>query len=246
LQLSHVTVKLSGRTIISDITFDIGQGEIVTLIGPNGAGKTTLLRLILGLMPATSGHIWRHPKWHVGYMPQRIQINPHMPLTVRRFLEMYALQYQADGGVLDHALQTAGAGNLEHQSIHTLSGGELQRVMLARALMNSPNVLILDEPTQAIDIAGQRDFYQLMTRLAKESGLAVILVSHDLHMVMAASDKVLCLNGHICCAGTPKAVQTSEAYLQLFGPGPFQGPIEELAYYPHDHTHDHHHAPDPE
>lgn len=239
--LDQINVHRGSRIILSNISLSIQQGEIVTVIGPNGAGKTTLLKVILGLTDITSGQIWRDHDWRVGYMPQLTRMNTLLPISVDRFLKGYMPSDIAPQMLFDVAQKT-GVHGLLSSSLHKLSGGEVQRVMLARALLAQPNILIMDEPTQGLDIAGQRAFYSLIQSIVKETDCAAILVSHDLHTVMAASHRVVCLNGHICCMGTPKSVQSSDAFAQLFGPSQ----SETLALYAHDpehdHTHGHHHT----
>nr|WP_226644378.1 zinc ABC transporter ATP-binding protein ZnuC [Microbulbifer variabilis] len=224
-----VALQLAGRQLLRDISVELTQGEIVTLIGPNGAGKTTLLRLLLGLSKPTSGTVWRQPGLRIGYMPQRLHIDNSMPMSVQRFLQlgqsdMKAVQAQA-------ALDRVGAGQLLKASLANLSGGEMQRVLLARAASRKPQLLVLDEPTQGVDVGGQSELYQLIATLRDELGCGVLLVSHDLHLVMAATDRVLCLNQHICCHGHPEQVSRDPAYLALFG--------DKVAPYTHQHNHQH-------
>ncbi|WP_152450382.1 zinc ABC transporter ATP-binding protein ZnuC [Microbulbifer sp. THAF38] len=224
-----VALQLAGRQLLRDISVELTQGEIVTLIGPNGAGKTTLLRLLLGLTKPTSGTVWRQPGLRIGYMPQRLHIDNSMPMSVQRFLQLgqpgvKAAQAQA-------ALDRVGAGQLLQASLANLSGGEMQRVLLARAASRKPQLLVLDEPTQGVDVGGQSELYQLIATLRDELGCGVLLVSHDLHLVMAATDKVLCLNQHICCHGHPEQVSRDPAYLALFG--------DKVAPYTHQHNHQH-------
>ena len=199
------------------------------MIGPNGAGKTTLLRLLLGLTRPSVGKVWRRPGLRLGYMPQRLQIDPSMPMSVLRFLQLG--QAQLDRPQAEAALQRVGAGQLADASLAALSGGEMQRVLLARAASRRPQLLVLDEPTQGVDIGGQGEVYQLIAALRDELGCGVLLVSHDLHLVMAATDKVLCINQHICCEGHPEQVSRDPAYLELFG--------DKLAPYTHQHNHEH-------
>lgn len=220
-----------GRVLIDGISISIHAGEIVSLIGPNGAGKTTLLKLLLGLANADSGSIQRHPDLRIGYMPQRFHVDPNLPLQVSRFMRLTCHDAQA----VSHALQRTGAHGLLDAPLQGLSGGEFQRVLLARALLRQPNLLVLDEPAQGVDIKGQAAFYRLIARLRDELGCGVLLVSHDLHLVMASSDRVICLNQHVCCEGTPDAVSTNPAYLELFG----EPALEGLGVYTHHH--DHHH-----
>ena len=220
-----------GRALINRIHLDIHAGEIVSLIGPNGAGKTTLIKLLLGLLSPVEGRIDRRADLRVGYMPQRFHVDPNLPLQVSRFMQLTS----RDNAAIDHALRRTGALPLMSHPLQGLSGGEFQRVLLARALLRKPNLLVLDEPAQGVDIKGQAAFYRLIAELRDELHCGVLLVSHDLHLVMASSDRVICLNQHICCEGTPDAVSTNPAYLELFG----EPALEGLGVYTHHH--DHHH-----
>ncbi|WP_299584963.1 zinc ABC transporter ATP-binding protein ZnuC [uncultured Microbulbifer sp.] len=224
-----VALQLSGRQLLRDISLELMQGEIVTLIGPNGAGKTTLLRLLLGLTKPSTGAIWRRPGLRIGYMPQRLHIDNSMPMSVQRFLQLGQPGIKA--AQAQTALDRVGAGQLLQASLANLSGGEMQRVLLARAASRKPQLLVLDEPTQGVDVGGQSELYQLIATLRDELNCGVLLVSHDLHLVMAATDRVLCLNQHICCHGHPEQVSRDPAYLELFG--------DKVAPYTHQHNHQH-------
>ncbi len=229
---NRISLKLGARTVIEDVTLTIHAGEIVTVIGPNGAGKTTLGRLMLGLAKPDSGSIDRAPKIRVGYVPQRFAIDAAIPLDVARFM---TLGVRANAAEVVAALEETGAAHLARSSIATLSGGEFQRVLLARALMAAPDFLVLDEPVQAVDYAGEAQLYDLIAAIRNRRGCGVLLISHDLHMVMKASDKVICLNRHICCQGGPQAVANDPAYLKLFG---LSG-LDALGIYRHRHDHAH-------
>lgn len=220
-----------GRVLIDSIGLSIHAGEIVSLIGPNGAGKTTLVKLLLGLLAPDSGNVSHHPALRIGYMPQRFHVDPNLPLQVSRFMRLTGNDRQA----VIAALQRTGAQNLLDSPLQGLSGGEFQRVLLARTLLRRPNLLVLDEPAQGVDIKGQAAFYRLIAQLRDELNCGVLLVSHDLHLVMASSDRVICLNQHICCEGSPDAVSTNPAYLELFG----EPALEGVGVYTHHH--DHHH-----
>jgi zinc transport system ATP-binding protein len=220
-----------GKTILQDVSLKVDKGEILTLIGPNGAGKTTLTRLLLGLIKPDSGTIARHPRLRLGYMPQKLVIESHLPLSVERFLKLARKQRLPITDVADDL----GIGSLFNRPIHAISGGELQRVLLARALLGEPNLLVLDEPVQGVDVAGQIQLYQLIVELRDKLGCGVIMVSHDLHLVMASTDTVVCLNHHICCHGHPDTVSSDPAFLELFG----QPQNASLAIYTHHHDHVH-------
>lgn len=222
-----------GRTILADIDIDISPGEIVTVIGPNGAGKTTLVRALLGLEPLDKGDIRRKPGLVIGYAPQRFDVDRAIPLTVARFI---ALGRSCGPDELTRVLKDVGAGALAERQLAQLSGGELQRVVLARALIRSPDLLVLDEPVRGVDYAGEAELYTLIGRLRTERGFGVLLVSHDLHVVMAQSDRVICLNRHVCCSGVPQSVAQHPEYARLFGPQAARA--FGLYHHHHDHSHD--------
>ncbi|MEE8172294.1 MAG: zinc ABC transporter ATP-binding protein ZnuC [Alphaproteobacteria bacterium] len=225
-------VRRAGQSILSGVSLELSGNEIVSLIGPNGAGKTTLIRAILGLIPHQEGRIEKAPNLVIGYMPQRLAIDPVLPLTVRRFLRMAA---KAGKGEILTVLGEVGVPQLLESQVQTLSGGEFQRVLLARALLRNPDLLVLDEPAQQVDFQGQIDMFELIEGLRRSRGCGVLVVSHDLHMVMRATDRVLCLNGHICCSGAPEAVSAHPEYVALFGPRA----AESVALYHHHHRHAH-------
>ncbi len=224
-------VHVGGRELIRHIDLEVLRRRILTVIGPNGAGKTTLVRLALGLLAPTAGTIQRAPGLRVGYMPQRLSLPESMPLRVRRFL---ALAHPNTASLLENARQI-GVSHLLDRPMQGLSGGETQRVLLTRALLGHPDLLVLDEPVQGIDVNGQAELYRLIVRLRDERGCAVMMVSHDLHLVMAATDEVLCINQHVCCSGHPDAVSQHPAYLDLFG----AADAKTLAVYTHHHDHQH-------
>ncbi len=226
------------RRILHDIDLAIMPGEIVTIVGPNGAGKTTLLRALIGAARPTGGEVRRRAGLRIGYTPQRLAIDRTMPLTVDRFL---ALGGARDPAARAEALATAGIPGLGPTQVADLSGGELQRAALARALLRAPHLLILDEPTQGLDQPGEAAFYRLIERVRRETGAGVCMVGHNLHVVMSAADRVICLNGHVCCEGTPIQVSEAPEYRALFGLGT-QG---ALALYRHEHDHSHHHGHGP-
>jgi zinc transport system ATP-binding protein len=229
----------AGRTILQGVDIDIGAGEIVTLIGPNGAGKTTLVRLLLGLDSADRGSIRRKAGLVVGYAPQRFEVDRAVPLTAARFV---ALGRKLSRARIASALAEVGAGGVAERQLGELSGGELQRVILARSLSRSPGLLVLDEPLRGVDYAGEAELYALIGRLRTEHRLGVLLVSHDLHVVMAQSDRVICLNRHVCCSGVPHSVAQHPEYARLFG----AQAARALALYHHQHDHRHDLAGDPD
>jgi zinc transport system ATP-binding protein len=228
----HLCVRHGRTEVLHDITLQIAAGEIVTVLGPNGSGKSTLLRALLGMIPAAGGRVLRQAGLRVGYVPQRLAIDRAMPITVRRFL---SLPERVTDAAAVAALDRVGLSGLAGRQMTDLSGGQFQRVLLARALIHDPQLLVLDEPTQGLDQQGEAAFYRLIAEVRDATGVGVLMVSHDLHVVMAASDRVICLNGHICCEGTPRVVSTAPEYRALFGLGT-QG---ALALYQHVHDHDH-------
>ncbi|QMU59682.1 MAG: ATP-binding cassette domain-containing protein [Boseongicola sp.] len=230
-----VSVKLGGKTVLAHVDFGIEPGEIVTVVGPNGSGKSTLLRTLVGAQRASSGVVTRQRGLKIGYVPQRLYIDQTLPLNVRRFLD---LPRAIDDEVAAEALGQAGATGLENSQMSGLSGGQFQRVLLARALLNKPDILILDEATQGLDQPGSAAFYQRIETVRKSTGCAILMVSHELHVVMAASDRVICLNGHVCCEGAPEHVASAPEYRALFGTGTHGA----LALYRHEHNHSHDHS----
>jgi zinc transport system ATP-binding protein len=233
LSARGVSLARGGRTILEHVDIDIGPGEIVTLIGPNGAGKTTLVRALLGLEKADSGTIARRPGVKIGYAPQRFDRDPAIPVTVERFL---ALGLPDAGADVPAVLDEVGAKRVAGQQLHGLSGGELQRVVLARALLRNSNLLVLDEPVRGVDYVGEAELYGLIGRLRTTRGLGVLLVSHDLHVVMAQSDRVICLNRHVCCSGVPETVSQHPEYARLFGAQAARA--FAVYHHAHDHSHD--------
>lgn len=222
----------NGRDLLEGIDLDIQKREIVTLIGPNGAGKTSLVRLLLGLEAPDRGEIWRQRNMRIGYVPQRFDVDSVIPMTVERFLR---LGDEAPLPRIRAILDEVGAGQTARQQLSQLSGGELQRVVLARALLRDPDLLVLDEPVQGVDYTGEAELYNLIARLRDERGFGVLLVSHDLHIVMARSDRVVCLNRHVCCSGVPETVAQHPAYARLFG----AEAARAFAVYQHHHDHSH-------
>jgi zinc transport system ATP-binding protein len=237
---TNLSVRLGGAEVLSQISFAVAPAEIVTVLGPNGSGKSTLLRALLGMVPLAGGAVTRTPGLRIGYVPQKLAIDPSFPLSVRRFLSLPRRVGDAEAEAVLARVGMAGSGA---KPLAGLSGGQLQRVMLARALLGRPGLLVLDEPTQGLDQPGEAAFYRLIAEVRQETGAAVLMVSHDLHVVMAASDRVICLNHHICCEGTPRVVSAAPEYRALFGLGT-QGALA-LYQHRHDHSHDesheHHH-----
>lgn len=226
-------LTLTGRTILDNIDIAVHGGEIVTLIGPNGAGKTSLARLLLGVIKPASGTVTRKQGLRVGYVPQRFPVDATIPINVRRFL---TLGVRASENDIHSALQEVGAEHLIGHPIAGLSGGEFQRVCLARALIGEPELLVLDEPAQAVDFSGEIQLYKLITDIRNRRGCGVLMISHDLHVVMGASDRVICISGHVCCEGVPDKVASHPEYARLFGPE--AGKTVAIYRHRHDHEHD--------
>lgn len=238
LSLQHIGLTLEQRPILTDISMVIEPGQIITIIGPNGAGKTSLLRIAIGLQQPTSGLRQAIKGLRIGYMPQKLHIDASMPITVERFLQLT----HGSKRDIDDALALTNIERIKHSPLQRLSGGETQRVLLARAILRKPQLLVLDEPAQGVDITGQQELYQLIHQLRDQQTdgvkTAVLMVSHDLHLVMAATDHVLCINQHLCCSGNPHDVKQHPEYLKLFGDD-----SSALAVYTHHHhqcDHSHH------
>lgn len=222
-----------GRPLVEGIDLTIARGEIVTLIGPNGSGKSTTAKMATGVLKPTSGTVIRKPGLTIGYVPQKLSIDWTLPLTVERLM---TLTGSFSSGAIEAALSAVGALRLRHAAVQELSGGEFQRVLFARAMIRKPDLLVLDEPVQGVDFSGEVALYELVRQIRDTTGAGILMISHDLHVVMAETDTVLCLNGHVCCRGTPSAVKSSPEYLALVGPRA----ASTLAIYEHHHDHEHH------
>jgi len=233
IEAKDLFIELSGHKILTNINFNITPGEIVVIVGPNGSGKTTFIRSIIGAIEPSSGVCLRKPGLRLGYVPQRLTVEKTMPLKVSSFLTLPKKHSKKE---IEKALTLCGVLGLEDRQLAELSGGQFQRVVLARALLGKPEVLVMDEPTQGLDQPGEADFYKLIEDIRREIQCAIIMVSHDLHVVMRAADRVLCLNGHVCCEGAPTVVASAPEYRALFG----NGTRGTLALYRHEHDHDHH------
>ena len=227
-----LSIRRGGHLIVDKVDLAVAPGEIVILIGPNGSGKTTLVRALLELMEPDAGRVTRRLSLTIGYVPQVLHVDPTLPLTVRRFL---TLGTRASGRDLEAALREVGVPHLLDQPVQGLSGGQLRRVLLARALLRDPDLLVLDEPTAGVDVSGQAALYDLIKTIRDKRGCGVLLISHHLHLVMAAADRVVCLNHHVCCEGRPESVSRNPAYLDLFG----EAGTDAIAVYTHQHDHDH-------
>lgn len=232
--VERLSLAFGGQTVLSDVSLSVARGEIVTIVGPNGSGKTSLLRAIIGAVRPSAGKVVRAPGLKIGYVPQKLFIDPTLPITVARFLRLPA---GATPDAIARALDAAGVPDLSARQMAQLSGGQFQRVLLARALIAQPDLLLLDEATRGLDQPGSAAFYRQIEAVRQQTGCAVLMISHELHVVMSASDRVICLNGHVCCEGTPATVASAPEYRALFGTGTGGA----LALYRHDHDHDHDH-----
>ncbi|MEM6385362.1 MAG: metal ABC transporter ATP-binding protein [Pseudomonadota bacterium] len=232
LAVEDLSVRYGANTVLSHVDLSIEAGEIVTIVGPNGSGKTSLFRAVIGAVQPSTGKITRKQSLRIGYVPQKLHIDPTLPITVERFLRLAS---DADVNSCDSALEKAGVPDLLKRQMSDLSGGQFQRILLARALLGTPHLLLLDEATQGLDQQGSAGFYKQIEEVRNETGCAVLMISHELHVVMSASDRVVCLNGHVCCAGTPAIVASAPEYRALFG----SGTGGALALYRHEHDHSH-------
>ena len=232
MALNNISIEINKQKILYDVSLSINLNQIITILGPNGAGKSTLVKVILGLISPTTGTIKRASDLTIGYVPQSINLNPTLPITVERFMHLNKQLHYTD---IIKTLSLVKAEYLIDRSMHQLSGGELQRVLLAQALAKRPKLLILDEPTQGVDINGQVLLYDLIMDAKTEFNCGVVMVSHDLHLVMAKTDEVICLNHHICCSGTPASVSNDPEFISLFG----QHGASQIALYKHHHNHNH-------
>ena len=233
LRANSIGYSQGRRVILDGISFDLRRAQITTIIGPNGAGKSTLTNIVNGLISDYSGSVERAPGLRIGYLPQKVHVNTLMPLSVERLLR---LTHKAADSEIDHALAQTEVGYLRDRQVRSLSEGELKRVLLARTTLGRPDLIVLDEPTAGVDVSGEIRMYQLIGELREQLRCAVLMVSHDLHLVMSQTDQVLCLNQHLCCSGLPESVSQHPEYLALFG----QQASESIAVYAHHHDHEHH------
>lgn len=234
ISLQSLSVKFGRNTVMRDVNLSVDAGEIVTIVGPNGSGKSTLLRTMIGAINPDTGSVVKKLGLKIGYVPQKLQLDPTLPMTVQRFM---GLPLRVAGQKIKTALENANVAGLAGRQMSDLSGGQFQRVLLARAILHDPDILLLDEATQGLDQPGSAAFYRQIADLRDRLGCAIVMVSHELHVVMAASDRVICVNGHICCEGRPEAVASAPEYRALFG----SGTGGALALYRHEHAHHHHH-----
>jgi len=233
LLTAHEIGFRQGRRLVLDrVSFELERGQITTIIGPNGAGKSTLINIVTGLIPSFEGVLERPSDLRIGHLPQKVYVNTLMPLSVERLLRLTRNPADAD---IDRALAQTGVAYLKRRQVRSLSEGELKRVLLARTTLGQPDLIVLDEPTSGVDVTGEIRMYELIGELRDELNCAVLLVSHDLHLVMSQTDQVLCLNQHLCCSGLPESVSRHPEYQALFG----RQAAESIAVYTHDHDHEH-------
>ncbi|MDY4280174.1 MAG: zinc ABC transporter ATP-binding protein ZnuC [[Pasteurella] mairii] len=232
VELQDINVQFGQQSALQEINLSIYPNSVMTIVGPNGGGKSTLLKVLLKLVAPTSGKVIHNKNLRIGYVPQKIHLDHSLPLTVEKFL---ALKREISAQEITQALALFSITHLAKNQMHKLSGGEMQRVLLARAILNKPNLLVLDEATQGVDINGQIELYQLIHETQKKLNCAILMVSHDLHIVMASTNEVLCINQHICCAGTPEKVSNDPKFIQFFG----DQFAKNIAFYTHHHNHKH-------
>ncbi len=235
VSLNNAGIRRNGRWLVRGVDFSVSRGEIVTLIGPNGSGKSTSAKTAIGVLKPDEGSVERLPGLKVGYVPQKLAVDWTLPLNVRRLMTLTGPLAEKE---MMAALESAGMAHMLNAEVQHLSGGEFQRALMARAIARKPDLLVLDEPVQGVDFSGEIALYDLIKQIRNETGCGILLISHDLHVVMAETDTVICLNGHVCCRGTPQAVSQSPEYVRLFG----SRAAQTLAVY--SHHHDHTHLPD--
>jgi zinc transport system ATP-binding protein len=234
-RLENISLDLNNQQILKNINLELRKGEITTLIGPNGGGKTSIARILIGILKASSGQVFIDSSAKIGYMPQKLEIEKTIPLRVIDFLQ---LGYKSKNNLDDKTNEIVvklGIKNILDKSVHKISGGELQKVLLVKTLMNNPNILVLDEPTGYMDIASGAEFYEIIEELRATNNCAILIISHDLHTVMQKTNQVICVNHHICCEGTPESINNHPEYLSLFG----KTKIDNIAIYSHHHNHKH-------
>ncbi|MCT4635032.1 MAG: metal ABC transporter ATP-binding protein [Rickettsiales bacterium] len=234
LKITDLSVNIDRKLILDKVSFDVDEGKIITVVGPNGGGKTTLARCILKLIKPSSGKIWVKENIKIGYMPQKISLNPNLPINVITFLKL-SINHKPNSELLLQTIHEIGIQHILHTPLQKISGGEMQKVLLAKALLEKPNLLVLDEPSQGIDINGQLDLYKLIDKLCKEKNMSMLIISHDLFMVMKSTNHVICLNQHICCEGTANYVNQQENFQKLFG----YEALNTFSVYDHNHDHTH-------
>lgn len=235
IQAQNVSLTINGKNILDDISLDIKERDFITIVGPNGAGKSTLLKVLMGFTHPTTGSVQQREGTRIGYVPQKLSIDKTIPITTQRFL---TLRKKVHATTLKRVVEQTGITPQLHKPLHSLSGGELQRVLLCRALLDEPDLLILDEPAQNLDISGQLAFYEQLNQIYQQQRLSILMVSHDLHLVMSCTRQVICLFHHICCSGEPQSVTQDPEFQKLFG----KDMANMMALYHHQHNHTHTHG----
>ena len=231
VKLNGAGFSLNNKWLVKGVSLQVEKGKIVTLIGPNGSGKSTTAKIALGIYKKIDGSVEKYTS-KVGYVPQKISIDWTLPLRVNDFM---VLTESISNELIDEALSLTGVIHLKDKNLGDLSGGEFQRVLLARAISKKPELLVLDEPVQGVDFTGEIALYELIKKISDELNCGILLISHDLHTVMSATDHVVCLNGHVCCSGSPKDVARNNEYKALFG----EQASKTLSVYEHKHDHEH-------
>jgi len=231
--LKSISLSLNNQQILKNINLELKKGEITTLIGPNGGGKTSIARILIGILKASSGEVFISKNAKIGYMPQKLEIEKTIPLRVIDFLNLSSTAEAM--ARLEGMAKKLCIENILEKSIHKISGGELQKALLVKTLINNPDILVLDEPTQYMDIAAQAEFYQVIEEIREQKNCAILIISHDLHIVMQKTNQVVCINRHICCEGSPESINNHPEYLSLFG----KDKIDNITIYSHHHDHKH-------
>ena len=231
VKLENAGVYKSTKWLVRGISFEVNKGQIVTLIGPNGSGKTTTAKMILNILGTSEGFVKSNTN-KMAYVPQKINIDWTMPLRVIDFMKITS---SLNNSQITDSLNMTGVDKLLYSQIHNLSGGEFQRVLIARAIATKPDLLVLDEPVQGVDFNGEIALYNLIKKISVTLNCGILLISHDMHFVMSTTDHVICLNGHICCSGNPSSIVKNPEYIKLFG----EHNSETLSYYQHQHDHSH-------
>jgi len=231
VKLNNVGIQQNDKWLVKGVSLEVEKGKIVTLIGPNGSGKSTTAKIALGIYKNIEGNVEKFTN-NVGYVPQKISIDWTLPLRVKDFM---VLTDSIKDELIDEALSLTGVIHLKEKNLGNLSGGEFQRVLLARAISKKPELLVLDEPVQGVDFTGEIALYELIKKISEKLNCGILLISHDLHTVMSATDHVVCLNGHVCCSGSPKDVARNNEYKALFG----EQASQTLSVYEHKHDHEH-------
>ncbi|MFT6106389.1 MAG: zinc transport system ATP-binding protein [Rickettsiales bacterium] len=234
-KLTNISLALDGQEILRNINLELKKGEITTLIGPNGGGKTSIARILVGILDPSSGEVFLKKNTKIGYMPQRLEIERTIPLRVIDFLNLNSDPKLAQRPFILSIIKKLGLEKIIEKSIHQISGGQLQKSLFVKALIANPDILVLDEPTGCMDIAAQGDFYQIIEEIRDQKHCAILIISHDLHIVMQKTNQVICVNHHICCHGSPESINDHPEYLSLFG----KKPIDNIAIYSHHHDHKH-------